>query len=197
MSQEEYPLAWVCPGRNHGALKGTGMGKDKTQSMIQRTALMVLAVYLLLTAGFAFLAGDQLRFRDSRGNVDLLPAESGTVELSQGAVVEQTFTTTIQRLESVSVQWGTYYRPNAGTVTMELWDQAAGQLLLSQTFDAAAIQEGGLTTLTAPEPMEGLYQTPLLLRIYADSLPGSAASPLMNQSAPARGDSSWLINLAL
>lgn len=161
------------------------MDKDKTQQMIKRTALMVLVVYLLLTAGFAFLAGDQLRFRDSRGNVDLLPAESGTVELAQGAVVEQTFTTTIQRLESVSVQWGTYYRPNAGTVTMELWNTQSDQLLLSQTFDAAAIQEGGLTTLTFPEPMEGLYQVPLLLRIYADSLPGAAPSPMMNQSSPA------------
>ena len=37
--------------------------------------------------------------------------------------------------------------------------------------------------MTAAEPLEGLYNTPLLLRIYADSQLGSAVSPLMSLSA--------------
>jgi len=106
-------------------------------------------------------------------------SRAGTVELVQGAVVEQAFTVKIQRLERISVQWGTYYRTNAGTAVMELWDGAAERLLLREAFDVAAIPEGGLTTLTAEEPLEGLYDVPLLLRLYADSQPGSGASPLM------------------
>ncbi len=151
---------------------------------IKKAALIVLVAYMVLTVAFYFLAGEQLHLRQSRGNMEQLPAESGTVELVQGAVVEQTFTAKIQRLETVSVQWGTFYRPNAGTVTMELWDVQAGRCLLSQSFDAGEIQEGGVTVLTAETPLESVYEAPLLLRLYADSQPGSAASPMMNQSAP-------------
>ena len=139
----------------------------------------ILILYAILIGLFYFLAGDQLHYRNSRGNVDILPAESGTVELVQGAVVEQSFVIHIQRLESVSVQWGTYYRPNAGTVTMELLDASTGATLLSGKFDAATIAEGGLTTLAAETPTETVYGVPLLLRLTADSQSGSAVSPLM------------------
>lgn len=152
---------------------------------LRRLAIGVVLAYMAAVILFYFLAGEQLHLRQSRGNLPMPAADSGTVELAQGAVVEQAFTAEIQRLQTVSVQWGAYYRPNAGTVTMELWNGGTGQLLLSQSYDAAEIQEGGLTTLTAETPLEGLCGVPLLLRIHADSHPGSAASPLMNQSAPA------------
>ena len=126
------------------------------QKILRRIAVFLLTGYLAAVVLFYFLAGEQLHLRRSRGNIDLLPAESGTIELTAGSVVEQQFTTTVQRLEQISVQWGTYYRQNAGTIVMELWDLQGGRLLLSQTFDAASIAEGGLTTLAAEEPIEGL-----------------------------------------
>ena len=158
-------------------------GRTQAQVNLRKTSLAVALIYALLVLGFYFLAGDQLRYRESRGNLAAPAAESGIVELVQGTIVEQSFIMKIQRLERLSVQWGTYYRPNAGAAVMELWNQASGQLLLQQSFDVAAISEGGFTTLTAAEPLEGLYNTPLLLRIYADSQLGSAVSPLMSLSA--------------
>ena len=56
-----------------------------------RYAGIVFALYLVLTIGFYFLAGDQLLLRQSRGNMDLPVAEAGTVELCVGSVVEQRF----------------------------------------------------------------------------------------------------------
>lgn len=155
--------------------------QTRPKKILRRLAVVLLVGYLAAVVLFYFLAGEQLHLRESRGNTGLLPAESGTVELTAGCTVEQRFTTKIQRLEQVSVQWGTYYRQNDGTVLLELWDLQNGRLLLSQAFDAAAIPEGGLTTLTAEEPIEGLYLLPLALRVTSpDSQPGSAASPLMN-----------------
>ncbi len=151
-----------------------------TVPLLRRLAVGLVLTYAVLIVLFYYLAGEQLHLRKSRGDIDLPSAECGTIELCQGAMVEQEFAAKIQRLESVSVQWGTYYRPNTGTVTLELWNLQNGTLLISQNYDAASIQEGGLTTLAAKKPIEGLYQVPLLLRIYADSQPGSAASPLMS-----------------
>lgn len=149
--------------------------------LLRRLATILVLCYVLFVALFYFLAGEQLHLRESRGDIELPTAESGTVELIAGSVVEQAFTTEIQRLEKIEVQWGTYYRPNAGTVVMELYDTRTNTLLMSEQFDAAAIVEGGLTEMTAETPIEGLYRVHLLLRVYSlDSQPGSAVSPLMN-----------------
>lgn len=161
--------------------------------LLRRIALICIVGYLALSVLFYVLAGDQLKLRQSRANITLPIANSGTVELFAGNVVEQQFKTEIQRLEEVSVQWGTYYRPNAGTVTIELYDLRTNVLLMTDSFDAAAIPEGGLTTVTAETPIEGLYQAPLMLRIYSpDAQPGSAVSPLMSTQTSLDGASLFL-----
>ena len=152
----------------------------QVEPVFWQLAKILLLGYLIAIILFYFLAGEQLHLRQSRGNQSLPMADRGTVELAAGNVVEQYFITEIQRLEQIDIQWGTYYRPNAGTIFVELVDTRSNTVLLSQSFDAAQIPEGGLTTLTAETPLEGLYQVPLLLRITSDSQPGSAASPLMN-----------------
>ena len=154
---------------------------------LRRLALVLVMGYIAAVVLFYFLAGEQLHLRQSRGNFELPAADSGTVELAAGAVVEQFITTEIQRLDQVDIQWGTYYRPNVGTVLAELVDLRSNTVLLTQTFDAAGIQEGGLTTLTAETPIEGLYQVPLLLRLIADSQPGSAVSPMMDTQGQEEG----------
>ena len=166
--------------------------KEAYTALLRRLVLILVIGYAAAVVLFYFLAGEQLHLRQSRGNLELPAADSGTVELISGSIVEQRFTTEIQRLERIDIQWGTYYRPNAGIVLAELVDLRSGAVLLSQSFDAAGIPEGGLTTLTAEEPIEGLYQVPLLLRITADSQPGSAASPLMDTQGQEEG---WELSL--
>ena len=166
--------------------------KKSDTALLRQLALILVIGYAAAVVLFYFLAGEQLHLRQSRDNLELPAADSGTVELVSGSVVEQRFITEIQRLERIDIQWGTYYRPNAGIVLAELVDLRSGAVLLSQSFDAAGIQEGGLTTLTAETPIEGLYQVPLLLRLTADSQPGSAASPLMNTQGQEEG---WELSL--
>ena len=72
------------------------------------------------------------------------PSDAAAAELTQGVIIEQRFQAKVQRLESVSVQWGIYYRPNSGTVRMELLRVSVGNVLLNGTFDAASITEGHL-----------------------------------------------------
>ena len=166
--------------------------KEANPSLLRRLSLILVIGYIAVVVAFYFLAGEQLHLRQSRDNLELPAADSGTVELVSGSVVEQRFTTEIQRLEQIDIQWGTYYRPNAGAVLAELVDLRSGTVLLSKPFDASEIQEGGLTTLTAEAPIEGLYQVPLLLRLTADSQPGAAASPLMNTQGQEEG---WELSL--
>ena len=67
------------------------MQRKQTQpkTILRRLAVVLLAGYLAAVMFFYFLAGEQLHLRESRGNIDILPAESGTVELRAGSMVEQ------------------------------------------------------------------------------------------------------------
>ena len=96
-------------------------GEGHTISL-RRLALILVIGYILAVVRFYFLAGEQLHLRQSWDNFPLPAADSGTVELVAGSVVEQRFSTEIQRLEQIDIQWGTYYRPNAGIVLAELVD---------------------------------------------------------------------------
>lgn len=98
----------------HQKRKHSGRTEADFAPLLRRLALFLVVGYLAATVLFYFLAGEQLHLRESRGDLELLTADSGTVELAAGSVVEQTFTTEIQRLEKISVQWGTYYRPMPG-----------------------------------------------------------------------------------
>lgn len=153
----------------------------KNQNIL-KLLLCVAGGYVFLVIAFYYLTGEQLHYRSSRDNFDIPPAEAVTVDLYQGNSVEQEFRVDIQRLFSVSVLWGTYYRANSGTVTMELYNKDSGALIISEAFDASAITEGALTTLTFDVPNEEICGVPLLLRLYADSQEGCAVTPLMSAS---------------
>ena len=142
-------------------------------------ALSVIG-YMAIVVLFYYLAGEQLHFRDSRGNIEMKPAESSTLELTQDNVVEQLFTAQIQRLEEISVQWGNYYRQNSGMATIELYNNMTGELLLSKSFDVSSIKEGDIISLYAESPIEGIYNVPLMIRISSDSQAGCAATPMMS-----------------
>ncbi len=159
---------------------------------IRTLSLILVGGYVFLVIVFYFLAGEQLHLRQSRGEVPMPIADSGTVELTAGNVVEQIFSVKIQRLERLEVQWGTYYRPNAGTVWMELVNLQDGVVLLAQAYDTSLITEGGMTTLAAETPLEGLSGAPLLLRLTSDSVSGSAISPLMYSGEQTEN---WTLNL--
>lgn len=168
-----------------GGYEGNQIVRSDDTLNLKRVFITVVAVYLLLVICFYFLAGDQLRFRESRGDMELPVADAGTIELSQGAVVEQVFQVKIQRLESIAVQFGSYYRENHGTITMELLID--GEMLMQQSFDAATVQEGTILTMTSGEPLESVYGRPLMIRLYADSYPGDAVTPLMSTATEEEG----------
>ena len=163
------------------------------RTLFQRITIILICSYIIVTVLFYFLADEQLHLRESRGDITSLEADKVTVEMTAGTVIEQVFSTKIQRLEQVSLFWGTYNRNNTGTVILELYDTHSGTLLISGVFDMSEITEGGLTKLVMDKPLEGLYNIPLLLRIYSpDGKLGCSITPLMNSSAQIND---WTLNI--
>lgn len=157
--------------------------RDKQKLKIGRVCLLAAAAYLLLVVSFYFLAGEQLHVRASRGEVELPLAETSTGEMTAGCIAEQQFYVRIERLMSVGVQWGTFYRTNHGTAVMELYDMRSSTLLASETFDLSAVEDGGVTAMTFDAPLEGLYHVPLRLRVFTDAAPGDAPALMLTSAA--------------
>lgn len=168
----------------------TAKQNDKTGTdAIKRFSVIFLVAYVILVIAFYFVTGDKLRFRDSRGNVEMPPASVGTLEMVAGNVVEQQFTTQIQLLEKISIQWGTYERQNSGKVSVKLIKQSTGEVLLHGYTDMSKITNGGMSSYVAAKPIEGVYNEALLLSVTAvDGIAGEAATPIMNTEPDAAGN---------
>lgn len=156
-------------------------------SKIAKMAFELVFVYILLAISFYYLTGEQLHFRDSRSNYERPLAEAVSVDLTEGVLIEQEFKVNIQRLEEVTIMWGTYYRDNSGVVNVELWNTTDNTMILSKSIDVSKITEGEVTSLLPENPIETLYGIPLKLKIYGDSQPGCAITPLMSTSAKEEG----------
>ncbi len=166
--------------------------KEEIKIHLVRISLVILAVVAALCVGFHFLAGDQLFYRDSRSNIAMVQPDGGVAELSAGVVVDQIFTTEIERVESITIYWGAYYRINYGTVNVQLIRLDTGEIYMNGSFDASQFGEGTPTTVTAPEPIENLYGVPVYIHITADSAPGSSATPLYLSTGAREGCTLYL-----
>lgn len=164
------------------------------QINIKKVSVIIFAVYAALVVAFYFLAGEQLHFRDSRGNLKMSVPNFGTVEMTKGSKVEQIFVPKIQLFKQVSITWGTYGRNNKGTVLVELYNQSNNTLILSQKLDASKLTEGAVTMLASKTYLNNLYGVPLLLRITSpDGISGSSVSPMMKTDAqPETGEKLFL-----
>lgn len=150
----------------------------KRQKSTVEICLIAVFIYGLLVTSLYFLMGEQLHLRQSRANTVALPATEAVVELSQGTVVEQMFTTKVQRIEKISLFWSTFFRPNNGTTTVELINMKTGQVLFQKQLAVADLPENQAVLMKFERPLEGVYNIPLSLRLTADSSLGGGAAPL-------------------
>lgn len=150
------------------------------EQKLKRILIGCVAVYIGLVIAFYFLAGEELRIRDSRGDIAMLTANDATVELSQGSTVEQSFISNIQILDGISIQWGSYYRENRGTAHITLQDADSGEIIQETDVSMSGIQEGQITDFPLEQGREGFYQRKLIIRITSpDAQAGFAITPLM------------------
>lgn len=145
---------------------------------LKKIYITVFTIFLGLLIAFYFLAGDQLKYRDSRKNFLLTEANGTTKEVVRGVKVEQFFFNKIERLKSVSVLCTTQYRENSGTMTVRVLDGT--DELFSQEIDVADIKENEPVTIESADYLEGYAGKELEIEITANSVSGKGVSILMN-----------------
>ena len=147
--------------------------------------LILIAVFWFVAVGIRLIAGDKFLYKVSAGNKELQPIESGIQELCENVTIEQTLSTRIERIETVSVYFYNFGRQNAGTVTVLLKRDDTGETVLQGQFDAAKVENGELLTVYAEKALTGLEDVPLSIIVTSDSKTGEAVCPAYTASSSA------------
>ena len=146
------------------------------KKVLKKIYLAVFAVFVVLLVSFYFLAGDQLKYRDSRNNIYISDANSATEEILKDTEITQYFDNKIDRLKKIEVECTTYYRENKGYVYLYLFD--GEELLMDTRIDTSKLKEGDKLVLESDDFIEGKSGKQLKLFITGSSINGRGVSLL-------------------
>lgn len=155
---------------------------------IKQSAILI-AVYIVIAVAFFFIGGDQIQYSVLTSN--LQPAKGAFPELIEGTLIEQTFYSSTDTLDSISVFTATYGRENSGTLDFSLLDASTNQMVASVSVPASELLDNSLYTWTLPEPLSNAENHQFILRIQSSCPQGQA--PTLYYSDPENGGTfAWL-----
>ena len=108
----------------------------KQKSYYLKIFLIIECVLLIFLGIFYFSAGRSLYERDSDGNVAEFNATNDVGELTQGATVEQIYTSQMDLLDSIGVMVSDYGKSINHGVEIQCENLSKGQILAKKTFSA-------------------------------------------------------------
>ncbi|MBQ0036877.1 MAG: ABC transporter permease [Firmicutes bacterium] len=156
------------------------MNKEK----LKKIFTSIFATYCALVVSFYFLAGDQIRYRQSRSEIQMLNPNQSTEEIVAGRTVIQNFVNLVDRLKSVSFKITTFYRTNVGTLHVEV--SSGTKLLMKKDIDISKLEEGEVITLESDKYITGLTGKLVTLTFTSTSDKNEGIAILTNGSV-ARG----------
>ena len=109
------------------------MNKEK----LRKIYLIVLAVYVALVTSFYFLAGDQIRYTESKENTEFYTADSITDEINKNNSISQIINCPIDRLESVELVFTKNYHEGKGKVNIYVF--SGPKIIAKDYFDITII----------------------------------------------------------
>lgn len=147
--------------------------------------------YIAVAIAFFFIGGDQIQYSEITSN--LQPTQGTVPELSAGTLVEQSFYSSMDTLDSVSVCMATFGRENSGELTLSLLDGSTYQPLATKSIPASEIPDNTMYQWTFAPELTGVNGKQFILRIESTCPAGQAPtvyySPIEEGNAAA-----WLNN---
>ncbi len=121
------------------------------QSKTKKTALIIMACYLILAVGFYFIAGDQLHIRDEQS--DMLTPLMPTGEITSESLVTQRLTAEGDQLLGLSLRLSTYGRENSCRLSVTLTD-GNGAVLAMEEIACSGVADNADHRVDFSRPVE-------------------------------------------
>ena len=147
---------------------------------LRKIFILAFAAYVIFAVAFYFLSGDQLRYRVAEDTISIMEADAVTPEITRGVTVEQKFVNTVDNVDQIALVFTKLYRDGKGLMTIDLLD--GQKLLYRKIFDVSQIPEQHRVYLEPENPLKGLKDKTLTIRIYSNSKVNEGVSAMMNKS---------------
>lgn len=143
-----------------------------SQATLKKGCFAAVVIYAILAAGFYFICGDQLRFRDRQTH--MLSASGVIGEITAELTVTQQITVDGDRLLGLTLLGATYERQNTGVLRVALCD--GERILGSKDVDVSTLADNSSFYVPFDVPVS-LPDRPVELRITApESTVGNAVT---------------------
>lgn len=141
-----------------------------TKEKIKKIFIIIFACFVAFTTIFYFLVGEQLQYKTSDKGVKMQVADAVSNELTEGIVYEQRFINRLDEIDTLAIVGNVYQKESAGILTIELFDE--DRALVHQEINIADVRDQHRIFLNINEPIYGLKDQTLKIRIYSDSKQG-------------------------
>ena len=146
---------------------------------IKKIFIISMIVYVVLTTLFYFLAGDQLKYKNSKYNITMPEADSVSDELVNGVFIRQDFKARMDRIDSVAIVFTKFYKEMTGDVVIELLDGI--RIIAKKEIKIEDIPEQQRVFLNIDKPLYGVKDKTLTIKIYGNAFSGNAPAVMVNQ----------------
>lgn len=156
-------------------------------SKLKKIYIVVIAIYTAVVTSFYFIAGEQLWYKESTKNINMVDADSVSQEIVKDVIIEQKFENTVDKIETFAIVFTKNYQEGSGYITLDLLDE--GYLLARKTIAVKEVPEQHRLFLDIVNPITDEYGKELTLKIYANTNDTGLVYAMM------RSDSDTTINI--
>lgn len=156
---------------------------------IRNIFIGISVFYIIFVVAFYFIAGEQIKYKESNKVINMPDANSITDEITEDVVIEQTFINELDKMEEISLVFTANWRKNSGIVKIELLD--GEKVLHCEEIFAKDIPEQHRIYIYPKDIREDIESKELTLKITSNSKEGDAVSAMMNSQS---GNGMLLVN---
>ena len=146
---------------------------------LKKIFISIALIYTALVVSFYFLGGDQIRYRASRGNIEMPDANAVTDEIIAGKIITQDFVNQIEHIEKMEIVFTKFYRDASGIISVSLYD--GNKALARNTMKLSEVPEQSRVYLIPEEPLSDLKGKTLTIKIYTTAKTNHGVAGMMRK----------------
>ena len=128
--------------------------------------------YVIIAVAFFLIGGEQIQYSLIESNIQ--PVKGMFPELSAGTVLEQSFYSSSDTLDQISIMTGTYGRENTGTLEFSLLDGESHQSLNQIAVPVYDLVDYGMFTWKFDKELFGVKDKLFIFRVESTCPEGQA-----------------------
>lgn len=149
----------------------------KIEIDLKKSCILAILLYFILAVIFNYVAGEQLHYRASNGNISSIQGNTSTYEITNHFMVKQEFICKSDEIEYISLQFATFGRINTGSITIRLKDES-NNILMEKNLDVSTLKDVGVVKIYSDNPIKGLLDKKLAIEIRSETgEDGNAIAP--------------------